>query len=975
MAIDDITSELDTLIVSKSCICQPEQCSMMISNTNNDLNILHMNIRSVNKNFDELIVFLKVINIQCDVIILSECWLSSVSTTPYLEGFTSFQSSNPFNQNDGVIIYVIDGLTCSVTEPHFEEASGLLCTIGNLVAILAIYRSPSFKSIDKFINDLDAILLGLSRFKSVALMGDINIDIKQHNTDRFSNIYLNLTSSHGLLPAHLLPTRLDNCLDHVLLKSNQVGTTLIIENSVTDHSAIILSIKSKVKNTANHTKRILNYSNVAKAIAETDFSDIMSITDVNEATDKFIYMISSIIRTNTSTVKIPRKNRNLKPWITPGLMRCIKNRDRMNQKLKKSRDNITLQTTYKRYRNFCNDLLRKLKIAYEKNEFLKSKNNPKATWKVIKKITHLNQTKNKCTDLLNISNNPQESVELVNSFFAEIGKKLAEKISPRQSQNIDNTFLEGSQNNSFVLQEVDEAEVENIIRTLRKDSSVGWDTIPTKIIQTSSMVLLPVITYVCNLSLATGVFPTAFKKALIHPIYKSGDRDSVNNYRPISVLTGMSKILERIINNKLVKYLDTYGIISQNQFGFRSGKSSEDAVTSLSDLITRKLDQGMKCLGLFLDLSKAFDTVSVPRLLLKLERIGVRGTQLNLFESYLSGRSQCVKINDHISSEFPLSNFGVPQGSILGPTLFLIYVNQLCSPTFRNCDVFSYADDTALIVYGSDWDEVKRYAEESLISVSNWLSSNLLTLNFDKTKFVPFSINSKGQPHKEYSLQSHTCDPRSDCQCPCISRASHIKYLGVVIDENLNWSKHITSLTIKIRKIIYIFKLLRSSADIETLKTVYFALCQSLLMYCVPAWGGATKTSLLPLERAQRAVLKVMLSKPFRYPTEQLYQDCKLLTVRQLFVYRSTLRKHSSITFSDMSQIQRRPARICQIECHRTTFAGHQYYILSSRLYNKLQNQLNINKLNRYKLKRTLLNWLQTLNYHATEELISPINI
>lgn len=205
--------------------------------------------------------------------------------------------------------------------------------------------------------------------------------------------------------------------------------------------------------------------------------------------------------------------------------------------------------------------------------------------------------------------------------------------------------------NSLSLLKTDEEEVDCIIKDLRGNSAPGWDSIPPKLVKAASHALLKPITHICNLAMSTGTFPKALKKAIVHPIYKSGDRDGVTNYRPISVLPVISKILEKILYKNLSRLLDKYQIISKNQFGFRKGISTEDAVTALLDIVVDKLDSKQKCLGIFLDLSKAFDTVSVPILLAKLESIGVRGDAHKIFKDFLLNRTQCVKIGDIISSE------------------------------------------------------------------------------------------------------------------------------------------------------------------------------------------------------------------------------------------------------------------------------------------------------------------------------------
>lgn len=979
--IININNDLDQLCVGDAAICSPDNCRKHVKlfDTNN-INLLHINIRSINKNFDSLQVLLSQTGINHDIIILTESWLSKTLNLPKLDGFQSYSTKTNSNQNDGVVFYIKESLKSTVWEPEFECGNCLVCQLDNKLAVVAVYRSPSYNSkenYDKFLASLNHVHSEISSFTNVALVGDFNIDISQDNRNQRSLEYLLLNASHGLLPTHLFPTRLDKCLDHTFLKTNLPVTTLVLDSHITDHRPTLLSIAyPKLVRKLRHTTTRINHEAIVQNLLNTDFSDIYVTNDPNLSMNKFITIITSIISNNSVQIKIPRRKRTIKPWITPGLLKCMKNRDKLHNKSKKSPDNLTLKLTYTRYRNFCNSLLRKLKISYERSELERTKNNPKELWKTIKNITNTTKTRTIPEELLNLCDNPYSSVNKICHFFANVGKNLAANIQSGAQPPLLPKHRSSSCNisiptiNSLALLDVDEAEVESLILQLNNDSAVGWDGISPLLLKNCKNVLVPHITYLFNCCLQNGVFPDALKKALVHPIHKGGDRNCVNNYRPISVLPVLSKILERILNNRLKDFLDRFNIIAENQYGFRKSISTEHAVLDLTQHIAKNLDSKTKCLGIFLDLSKAFDTVSVPLLISKLELLGVRGIALEIFKDYLRNRTQRVKISTHLSDEEVVS-FGVPQGSILGPSLFLIYINDLCNLKLPQCKIFTYADDTAIIVHGPTWDSVKTAAESALSTIMTWLNSNLLTLNLLKSTYMPFAIRRNNSPSDTFSITAHSCQVPSStlisCNCPKLTRTISVRYLGVQIDSELRWDKQIEALTTRTLRLLHIFKSLRESANLDTLKMVYFGLCQSVLGYCITVWGGACKTLLLILERAQRAILKVMIRKPYRYPTTQLYSDCKVLTVRQLFVLYSVLKKHSSLPPPN----QKKRTFIPPSTPHRTTFAKHQYLILSSLIYRKVHKHLNILDLTKWEVKQKLTEWLLQQDYDHTESLLT----
>lgn len=978
----DFTNDLDeTLSINCHLLENVDGCYSYMPSTQN-FNTLTFNIRSLQKNFDAFQVTLKRFKIALDVIILTECWLNESTIVPQISGYTAFHTKKFINKSGGVVAYVRETWNALVIESSCDDCNCLEICIGRDLLILGIYRSPSFPNVNNFLTSLDKILFA-SRSKShIILTGDINLDICSEPLSAQCIDYITLLTEHQLLPAITKPTRNDACLDHHFTKSPKDTLGFICATDITDHYICVVTTKiGKVKPTTSRLRIRVDETAVLEDLKSVDWSSVISSQETNVATDQFNSIIDGIISKNTKNITVSRSKFNLKPWITPGLIRCQKHRDRLHLKAKQYPNNEIIQTSYRRYRNFLINLLRTLKSDYEHQILANNKNNPKKLWESIKDICHLKKTHNHSTDLCNIKSDAVSSLNYCNEYFANVGKNLANKTLVQLSTT--EASLAGSVKNqrdipeSFFMTPTDENEVNSLINDLRPNSSPGIDKCTPSLIKRVKHLLMSPLTHIFNLSLSSGTFPNSWKTAIVTPIYKGGDKSVPSNYRPISLLPIFSKLLEKIVNKRTLAYLEKNDLIPTRQFGFRRGKSTEDAVLTVSEIVSEALDKNKYCLGVFIDLAKAFDTVSIPILLQKLDGIGIRGLAHDWFRSYLTDRNQCIRVNLDVSNRLPVE-FGVPQGSILGPTLFVLYISDILHLQLKGADIICYADDTAILFQDVSWDSVYETAELGMAAIAEWLRSNLLTLNIDKTKYLAFHKTRVSQPPLSKRLILHTCDTRltlsKSCSCGKIDRSNKIKYLGVTLDEKFSFKHHISALSGRIRRTAFIMKSLRHSAPRNILIQVYKSLCQSLLIYCIKAWGGAAKSSMLELERAQRTVLKVMTCKHVRFRTDLLYEECRVLRVRQLFVLRAAIHIHkATLSSPDYTRLVKQRIYRIPVPSVRTTFARRHPLFLMPRIYNTVCRNVTIKEISSREAKRVIEAWLLELNYVQTEGLLDWI--
>lgn len=410
----------------------------------------------------------------------------------------------------------------------------------------------------------------------------------------------------------------------------------------------------------------------------------------------------------------------------------------------------------------------------------------------------------------------KEIVECFGEYFSRIGVELVNKIQKPSH----NTTRSKRLPNSFGLIETSACEVKSIIDNLKTGKSAGIDGLRAELLQNVSDIISEPLSMIFNRCIKEGHFPEKLKVAVVTPIFKSGDRALLTNYRPISVISVVGKIFEKILKGRMVKFLEKYNILSKRQYGFQSNKSTEDAMANLISKIYEALDESVPVLCVFVDLSKAFDTVSHRDLLSTIEQVGFRGKTLELFKSYLENRKQIVVLGGEQSAE-RLVTCGVPQGTVLGPLLFCIYINELFN--LPSCgSITSFADDTAVVYTGSSWDSLIREAQEDLRLILDFFREKLLTVNYEKTSFMSFTSYVSSLPDVD-KLVVHL-----DHKIIHIDRTHCTKYLGIIVDSHLRWDYQIENLCSKLRRHLALFRHMRNFCGLADLRVLYFALVQSL---------------------------------------------------------------------------------------------------------------------------------------------------
>ena len=910
--------DFEVSTINKSPYYSLEHLPSCIRKTDTNFTILTLNVESILSKIDQLRILLNILkneNVVLDAVCIQESWLPDDYTSStgiiQLDDYTCIPQGYYCGRKGGLITYIHSKY--KVTKLDIGSKSNIWehlivdvydKVLHSHIIVGNIYKPPrnnnNNENIDQFLRELDPLLQKLDTMNyDIALAGDYNINLLKINERLKFSEFFDKMLSHSLYPKITLPTRIGvrsaTLIDNIYCKlsPNTIDSSAgILFTNLSDHLPSFLCIQRnfnfKTKKPPKLAKQKLNSPNAMENLkSELINIDITSKLnpDLNmNPNENYNHLIKVITETKekhfpNKMVKFNKHRHKNNKWITYAIIKSIAYRDKLHLKKKKTNpltdEYAILDNNLKVYNSILKKTIREAKVKYYDEIFEKYKYDIKNTWKHISEILNKsNKKKNQIVQIVvdgNIIQDKELMANKFNDFFANIGSKLASTIDTTNKKPF-NSYLNKMITTSFVFNLLTPEETNKIIKSLKTKTSTGDDGISVKLMKYLAPALINALTLIINQSLITGIFPDQLKIAKVIPLYKKDNADMVNNYRPVSLLNALSKVFEKAAFNQLYKYFKENKLFYKNQYGFRDEHSTELASLELIDRVINDLDKKKNPVTVYMDLSKAFDTLDHSILLHKLKFYGISGFALSWFQSYLTNRYQYVSIDNTKSTLLPLDT-GVPQGSILGPLLFLIYMNDIPSSS-DYFDFILYADDTSLKSFISTRDptnktQVSDKINHELTKINDWLAVNKLSLNVAKTKFMIFHTKKNVLP----------IIPDLKIGNAKLERVTNFNFLGLLINDNLSWKPHTDYIANKISKYVGVLNRLKKFLPSHILKTLYFSLVQSNLNYSLLAWGYNCGR----LKNIKKKAIRIISQSKYNAHTEPIMKSLGILKLEDLF--------------------------------------------------------------------------------------------
>lgn len=829
------------------------------------------------------------------------------------------------------------------------------------ITVHGIYRPPGYE-LEKFLSLVENIVSSSDPNTPCFILGDMNLAINDAES-RGVQKYLQLLESYNMVVTNTYCTRpvSDNILDHVvcLADISEQITNYTMDCNLSDHSYVMTHFETSVKRVHQTlTKSIINHRQISmhfQAFLEThDFSCLQPNEQLLAITSHFTRLKDSFTKKITVNVKMKK---NVCPWFNFDIWKLSRISNNLYRRWKVNREDQRMKDLLNHANKRLAEAKRRAKSSYYQR--LYSAHNPKQLWDRINDMlgNHSGKTQNQSlvVDGTEITE-PEDLGNVYNNFFSSVGENAASCLNSDGDINRFNTIEYSSR--SIFMRPASPTEVSNIIRTLDSSKATGVDGFPVSALKQFSVMISQIICTCFNDCLTSGIYPDCLKKAIVYPVFKGGDPKNPTNYRPISVLPAINKVFEKLLSARLSNFLDSTALLNPRQFGFRQGSSTEVAVLELVDDIAHSVDQKLIAGVVFLDLSKAFDTIDHLLLLKKLDAYGIRGVANDLLRSYLSDRQQKVMISG-VGSDFRSVKCGVPQGSNLGPLLFLIYINDIAKLRIKGHPRL-FADDTAITYKANSITELYAEMSNDLQLVTAFLENNLLSLNLRKTKLMVFGAREDHSvPHPVLIVNGVT-----------IEEVSSYKYLGIHIDNNLRWDYHIKQIVANCASLCGMLRKLSKFVPQHVLLKVYFAFIHSRYQYGITTWGSTYNTHLKDIQVQQNRCMKAIFKLEFLYPTNLLYSNPEhtILPIQGLFTMRTcvimfkilnNLNLHHNWNFSTaLHQHHTRYAHLLQRTGFRTEIGRKRFQNMGPHTYNQIPEELK-HAQTVHQFKRSLISYVK----------------
>ena len=741
--------------------------------------------------------------------------------------------------------------------------------------VCALYRNPACTS--EWIDDFMAMMDKVPVNSDIILMGDFNINLfNQQNT------WLSVISMLGLsqLIQNYTRVKTQTLIDHIYTNNvAKVVNPTIIRTCISDHYAIFGTYRFKLPKQRKNGHDYIQYRSFKHFnetlflhdIASMPYYNIYNTNDPDKALDLLHMMLLVPINKHAPLRTKRVKNQDLPPWITSEVIFAMHLRDTFKNK----KDDVN----YKKMKNLVSNMVDKAKEAYF-DKLIEEKEDTKTIWRAINTFTK-KTTKKDCSST-------SISPDVFNQHFLSVSERilLPEQIKAAEnfvcSEKLVEFCKDRETNDTFKVPLLTVFEVGKLVSSLGSKKATGPENIPVFFLKLTLPYIVEPLTYIYNLCIKSNTFPTSLKLAKVIPLPKANDKSKPDNFRPISLLPLLSKPLERHFHKHLYMYLQERSLLHINQSGFRPVHSCHTALISLCDSWLQSINKAQVVGTLFLDFRKAFDLVNHSILLQKLSLYLPHSPSINFIKSFLENRCQFVKINKTTSSKGIIKT-GVPQGSVLGPLLFLLYINDLPLNLKEGLTNTLFADDASIHTASKDIDEINTNLQDGLDEVNIWCSKNCMSIHPDKTKAM---IITTRQKHQRAPLKLSLSLGEKNIQ-----QVNEHKVLGLIIDSDLSWHSHLNSLTKRLSINTYLLSRLKKYASSIALKLFFEAYINSFVNYVSTIWDNVSGEYMKRLNAVRRRAVKLLINDQ-NMSTDDKFRELKILPLDKQLTFNKAVIAH-----------------------------------------------------------------------------------